>query len=74
MGCIHTSNSNKSRICVMELKYSIDIFNQSVISAFEGWRRSVICRVRGDPSFSVIEVERVKDNYLDISSYTVICS
>ena len=46
MGCIHASNSNKSRItiCVMELKYYIYIFNPSVI-----WR------VRGDPSFGALE-------------------
>ena len=33
MGCIYTSNSNKNRITirVMELKYCIDIFKQSVI-------------------------------------------
>ena len=74
MGCLHTRNSHKSRIIiyVMELKYYIYIFNQSVIwrvkgdplfAAFERQRRSVICgvsRVRGDPSFAVIEVERVK--------------
>ena len=55
MGCIHTSNSNKSKITirVMELNYYIDIFNQSVI-----------CRVRGlevirhSPSSMLKEHER----------------
>ena len=66
MSCIHTSNSNKSRITirVMELKYYIDIFNQSVIYRIRGLE--AIChlqrsRIRGYPSFAVIEVERVKD-------------
>ena len=49
MGCIHTSNSNKSRITirVMELKYSI----------LRYWRDRHFpsSRVRGDPSFPVIE-------------------
>ena len=60
-----TRNSNKSRIiiCIMELKYYIRIFNQSVIWHVRSLE--VIChlrrsRVRGDPSFAVIEVERVK--------------
>ena len=55
MGCIHTSNSSKSRITirVMELNYYIDIFNQSVI-----WR------VRGLESFNVIEMERVNSNMI----------
>ena len=65
MGCIHTSNSNKSRItiCVMELKCYIDIFNQSVICRVRGLetiRHLPSSRVRGDLSSAVIEVERVK--------------
>ena len=64
MGCIHTSNNNKSRIiiCPIELKYYIYIFNQSVICRIR--RLEAIChmlrsRVRGDPSFVIIEVERI---------------
>ena len=68
IGCIHTSNSNKSRIIirVMVLKYYPYISNQSVICGVRGleasrhlWRS----RVRGEPSIAVIEVERVKVIY-----------
>ena len=64
MGCIHTSDSNKSRIIirVRELKY-IYIFNQSVICRVRGLeaiRHLPRSRVRGYPSFAGIEVERVK--------------
>ena len=64
MGCIHTSNSNKIRITihVMELKYHIYIFKQSVICRvplLEAIRHMPRLRVRGDPSFAVIEVERI---------------
>ena len=43
MGCIHTSNGNKSRISirVMDLKYYIDIFNHSVI-----WRNQGLEAIR----------------------------
>ena len=76
MGCIYTSDSNKSRIIirVMELKYYMYIFNQSVICRIRGLeairhlrvreleaiRHMPRSRVKGDPSFAVIEVERVK--------------
>ena len=61
MGCIHTRNSNKSRIiiCVMELKYYIYIFNQSIILQVQGLeaiRHMSRSRVRGDQSFAAIEV------------------
>ena len=67
MGCIHTKNSNKNRIiiCVMELKYYLYIFNQSIIWRIRGLeairhlRRSRV-RLRGDRSFAVIDVEEVK--------------
>ena len=60
MGCIHTRNNNESRIIirVMEVKYYIYIFNQSVIWRFRGLeairhlRRSM---VRDDPSFAAFE-------------------
>ena len=63
MGCIHTSNSNESRIiiCVKELKYYIYIFNQSVIwriLGLEAIRHLARSRVRGDPSFQGLEVIR----------------
>ena len=34
MGCIHTSDKSRLTIRVMELKYYIDIFKQSVICRF----------------------------------------
>ena len=60
MGYIHTSNSNKSRITIraMELKYYIDILNQSVICRVRGLEaihHLPHSRVRTDPSFAVIE-------------------
>ena len=49
MGCIHTSNSNKSRITirVMELKYYIAMFNKPVICRVPGLEAIRHLRVRG---------------------------
>ena len=60
MGCIHTSNSNKSRIIIrlMELKYYIYIFNQSVICRVRGLeaiRHLPRSRTGGDPSYAAFE-------------------
>ena len=77
MGCIHTSNSNKSRITirVKELKYYIDIFNQSIICHVQGLEaiRHLSCLrvrgnsrylpVRGDSSFAAF------NNILSIEGY-----
>ena len=66
MGCIYTSNSNKSTItvCVRELKYYSDIFNQSVICSVRGleaMRHLPRLRVRGGPPSRWEELKQMSD-------------
>ena len=64
MGCIPTSNSNKGNLIirVMELNYYIYMYNQSIICLVRGLeaiRHLPLLRVKSDPSYAVVEVERV---------------